>query len=70
MSFPADRTGLVDNAFNLARGGYLGYDVALEMTKYLHSEMHLLPWQSAFSGISYMKNMFYHSGKFDFLKVR
>lgn len=68
IAFPADRTGLVDDAFNLARGGYLHYNVALEITKYLDKEFHHLPWYSAYSGISYIKDMFINSGKFDFLR--
>lgn len=64
---PADRSGLVDDAFNLARGGYLSYDVALEMTKYLNQDMHHLPWDSAYSEIIYLSRMFENSGKFDSL---
>ena len=66
---PADRSGLVDDAFNLARGGYLSYDVALEMTKYLNQDMHHLPWDSAYSEIIYLSRMFENSGKFDSLSV-
>ncbi|XP_053392868.1 glutamyl aminopeptidase-like [Mercenaria mercenaria] len=68
IPYPADRTGLVDDAFNLARGGYIGYDVAMEMTKYLDQEQHHLPWDSAYSGITYLKDMFMTSGDFDYLR--
>lgn len=68
IPYPADRTGLVDDAFNLARGGYITYDVALEMTKYLNKERHHLPWDSAYSGITYLKDMFLSSGKFQYLR--
>lgn len=69
MPFAADRSGLLDDAINLARGGYLGYDVALEMTKYLDQELDHLPWDSAYNGITYLSHMFENSGKFDALTV-
>ncbi|WAQ96948.1 AMPE-like protein [Mya arenaria] len=65
---PADRTGLIDDSFNLARGGYLSYDVALKMTSYLDREFHHLPWDSAFNGITYIKDMFLNSGMFNTLR--
>jgi len=40
------------------------------MTSYLDKEMHHLPWDSAYSGITYIKNMFITSGKFEDLRVR
>ena len=69
VPYPADRSGLVDDAFNLARGSYLSYDVALEMTKYLDQELDHLPWDSAYNGIIYLSHMFKNSGKFDALRV-
>ncbi|XP_060595216.1 glutamyl aminopeptidase-like [Ruditapes philippinarum] len=68
IPYPADRTGLVDDAFNLARAGYISYELALEMTKYLDKEYHHLPWDSAYSGITYIKDMFITSGHFDSLR--
>ncbi|KAL5018116.1 hypothetical protein ScPMuIL_003838 [Solemya velum] len=53
----ADRAGLIDDAFNLARGGYLNYSVALDITKYLHRDDDHLPWDSARMGITYIQNM-------------
>ncbi|KAH3860698.1 hypothetical protein DPMN_023616 [Dreissena polymorpha] len=68
VPFPADRTGLIDDAFNLARGGYLNYDVALSMMSYLNKEFHHLPWDSAYEGITYIKHMFANSPHFDLLR--
>ncbi|KAL4239647.1 hypothetical protein ACF0H5_000454 [Mactra antiquata] len=68
IPYPADRAGLVDDAFNMARGGYLSYGVALEMTNYLNQEYHYLPWNTAYKGITYIKKMFMRSGKFNSLR--
>ena len=42
---------------NLARTGLLGYDVALEMTSYLHKETSFIPWQSTFESLTYITSM-------------
>ncbi|KAK3612375.1 hypothetical protein CHS0354_031968 [Potamilus streckersoni] len=55
---PVDRSGLLDDAFNLARGGYLNYTIAMELTRYLHIEDHHLPWDSAYHGFDYLSDMF------------
>lgn len=68
VPYPADRTGLIDDAFNLARGGYLGYEVAMEMTKYLDKELHYLPWDSAYDAIMYIKDMFITSANYNDLR--
>ncbi|KAL3859955.1 hypothetical protein ACJMK2_010134, partial [Sinanodonta woodiana] len=54
---PVDRSGLIDDAFNLARGGYLDYGVAMNLTRYLHIEDHHLPWDSAYHGFEYLSDM-------------
>ncbi|ESO85815.1 hypothetical protein LOTGIDRAFT_130453 [Lottia gigantea] len=61
---PVDRSALVDDAFSLAAGGYLNYDVMMDMTLYLDKEDHYLPWKSAGNGIDYITNMLEHSGNF------
>ncbi|XP_078360662.1 aminopeptidase N-like [Oculina patagonica] len=39
-----DRAGLIADAFNLARGGYIKYTVPLNITKYLAKEDEYVPW--------------------------
>lgn len=39
-----DRAGLLDDAFNLARAGYIKYSVPLNLTKYLKREEGYVPW--------------------------
>lgn len=64
-----EKSGLIDDAFNLARGGYLNYDVALDLTKYLDKEMDHLPWESAVSGLGYIRDMFEYGGDFSGFRV-
>ncbi|XP_041364193.1 glutamyl aminopeptidase-like [Gigantopelta aegis] len=61
---PSDRSGLIDDAFNLARGGIMGYDIALEMTSYLDRENNHIPWKSGYRGMQYISTMFEIGGDF------
>lgn len=47
----SDRTGLLDDAFALAEGGYISYDVPLNMSLYLKREAEYEPWVTASSHI-------------------
>ncbi|KAF7645481.1 hypothetical protein LDENG_00203890, partial [Lucifuga dentata] len=42
-----NRAGLIDDAFNLARAGYLPQDVPLQLIGYLRGETSFLPWHAA-----------------------
>ncbi|KAL4641471.1 thyrotropin-releasing hormone-degrading ectoenzyme-like [Arapaima gigas] len=42
-----NRAGLIDDAFNLARAGYLPQNIPLEMICYLPHETEFLPWHAA-----------------------
>ena len=64
-----DKSGLIDDAFNLARGGYLKYDLALDLTLYLDKELNHIPWESAYSGLNYIANMFENGGDFSNFRV-
>uniref|UniRef100_A0A1I8GVI5 Aminopeptidase n=1 Tax=Macrostomum lignano TaxID=282301 RepID=A0A1I8GVI5_9PLAT len=54
---PQDRARLLDDSFALASAGYLDYSIPLNMTKYLKSETHYVPWSSALSKIGYLHSM-------------
>ncbi|XP_072050679.1 glutamyl aminopeptidase-like [Amphiura filiformis] len=53
----ADRSGLIDDAFNLARAEDIDYTVALNLTKYLINERDYVPWDAAFGNIFWMGEM-------------
>ncbi|KAG6932553.1 glutamyl aminopeptidase [Chelydra serpentina] len=53
----ADRAGLVDDVFSLARAELLNYTVPLNLTKYLQNEEDYLPWNRVISAVSYLRDM-------------
>ncbi|NXT55172.1 AMPE aminopeptidase, partial [Pluvianellus socialis] len=53
----ADRAGILDDAFSLARPGLVNYSVPLQLTKYLTNETDYLPWHRVISSVTYLANM-------------
>ncbi|NWX75858.1 AMPE aminopeptidase, partial [Alca torda] len=53
----ADRAGILDDAFSLARSGLVNYSVPLELTKYLKNETDYLPWHRVISSVTYLTDM-------------
>ncbi|KAM6301234.1 glutamyl aminopeptidase [Aegotheles albertisi] len=53
----ADRAGILDDAFSLARAGLVNYSVVLNLTKYLVNEADYLPWHRVISSVTYLANM-------------
>jgi len=52
------RAQLLDDALNLAQAGILGYEVALNMTRYLAtSEHHYVPWRAVFENMKFLELM-------------
>ncbi|XP_062989937.1 thyrotropin-releasing hormone-degrading ectoenzyme [Elgaria multicarinata webbii] len=43
----SNRASLIDDAFNLARAGYLPQNIPLEVIRYLSKEKEFLPWHAA-----------------------
>lgn len=66
---PANRAQLIDDALNLARGGSLDYQIALDITKYLVHENDYVPWKAAISALTFIDTMFMKSGEYYKLKV-
>ncbi|KAK2562234.1 Endoplasmic reticulum aminopeptidase 1 [Acropora cervicornis] len=52
-----DRSGLIDDAFNLARAGQLDMSTALGLTAYLDREREYVPWSSALSHLGFIGSM-------------
>ncbi|NXS60847.1 AMPE aminopeptidase, partial [Brachypteracias leptosomus] len=53
----ADRAGILDDAFSLARPGLVNYSVPLQLTKYLRNETDYLPWHRVISSVTYLASM-------------
>ncbi|XP_022795785.1 glutamyl aminopeptidase-like [Stylophora pistillata] len=52
-----DRAGLMDDAFNLARGGYIKYTTPLNLTKYLADEDEYVPWRAAKYNLGFISSI-------------
>uniref|UniRef100_A0A1B0DCY6 Aminopeptidase n=1 Tax=Phlebotomus papatasi TaxID=29031 RepID=A0A1B0DCY6_PHLPP len=62
---PSNRAQLIDDALNLARGGYLDYVIALDVTRYLRHETDYVPWKSALGGLTFIDSMLQKTGQYD-----
>lgn len=49
-----NRAQIVDDLLNLARAGYISYDLTLAVLEYLETETNYIPWTSAFNGFNYL----------------
>lgn len=49
-----NRAQIVDDAFNLARLGYISYNIPLNISMYLKKETSHLPWKAFFSASAYL----------------
>ncbi|XP_033167366.1 aminopeptidase N isoform X1 [Drosophila mauritiana] len=65
---PANRAQLIDDVMNLARGSYLSYETAMNLTRYLGHELGHVPWKAAVSNFIFIDSMFVNSGDYDLLK--
>ena len=65
----SNRAQLLDDVLNLARGGYVSYDIALNMTRYLKHESEHVPWKAAIMAYDFIDRMFVSQGDYDLLKV-
>ena len=54
---PASRSTLINDAFNLARAGYLDIKVALNISKYLIHERDFVPWTAADDVLGFIESM-------------
>ncbi|XP_052132442.1 aminopeptidase N, partial [Frankliniella occidentalis] len=64
-----NRAQLLDDAMNLARGGVLDYETALDVTRYLRYEKEYLPWKAALNALGYIDSMMVDSGHYDKFKT-
>nr|XP_025963802.1 aminopeptidase N [Dromaius novaehollandiae] len=59
-----NRAQIIDDAFNLARAGYVDVTVALNTTRFLSQETEYMPWQAALDNLDYLELMFDRSEVF------
>ncbi|KAF3426308.1 hypothetical protein E2986_02437 [Frieseomelitta varia] len=52
-----NRAALIDDAFNLARAGYIDYSIAFNLSKYLVQEIDYEPWVAAVNNLKFLNNM-------------
>nr|CAD7587585.1 unnamed protein product [Timema genevievae] len=63
---PVNRAQIVDDLFNLARGGYLNYTVVLDLVKYLQREVDYIPWNAALTGLNYVEKRMRGADDYDY----
>ena len=54
---PPSRASLLDDAFNLARAGYINYSTPLDLSMYLLSEKEYEPWVAAMNSFEFLNTM-------------
>ncbi|KAK3769904.1 hypothetical protein RRG08_048116 [Elysia crispata] len=54
---PINRAQIIDDAWNLAKGGFLPISTALRTLEYIDSERDYIPWRAASTQISYVAKM-------------
>ena len=53
----------------MARGDYLDYKVALDITKYLKHEVDYVPWKAAINAMNFIDSMLLRSSEYYKFKV-
>lgn len=53
----ANRAALLDDAFNLARAGYLNYSIPFDLSNYLIRETDYEPWVAAVNSFKFLNKM-------------
>lgn len=66
-----NRAQLIDDSFNLARAGMLGYSTALDLSTYLKYEEDRIPWYTAVDCLTYVVERMRRSPYgYGYIKVR
>ncbi len=69
MFSASNRAGLINDAFSLARANQLSYDIAFNLTAYLHKERDYVPWAAFFDAIDFIDGMLATSDSYGLLQV-
>lgn len=62
---PIDRAFTLDDLFNLARAGYVDYDLVFQAMGYLIRENHFLPFKTVVKGLDHMINVVESKGTYN-----
>ncbi|XP_071443368.1 uncharacterized protein [Hetaerina americana] len=66
---PMNRAQLIDDALNLARGGYLNYVIALDLLSYLKQEVDFIPWYSSYQSLAFLDSRLMKSEEYPRFKA-
>ena len=64
----SNRAQLIDDAMNLARAGYLKYEISLQLIDYLERETEFIPWKSGLSNFRFIRKMLSRTGAYGYYK--
>ena len=64
----SNRAQLIDDAMNLARAGYLKYEIALQLIDYLERDVEYIPWKSGLSNFKFIRKMMKRTGSYGLYK--
>lgn len=65
---PTNRAQLLDDAMSLANAGYLQYDIALNVTRYLKHEWDYVPLAAGIKVLDYLDGMLYNTADYNLFK--
>ena len=65
----ANRAQIIDDAFNLARAGMVGYDLVFGLTRSMHKEKSYIVWKAARRGFRYIETMLARTGAYGEFQV-
>ena len=65
----SNRAQLIDDAMNLARAGYLKYDIALQLVDHLDRDREYIPWKSGLSNFRFIRKMLARTASYGYYKI-
>lgn len=66
---PTNRAQLLDDAMSLANAGYLQYEIALNVTRYLKHESEYVPLAAGIKALDFLDGMLYNTGDYEKFKT-
>lgn len=63
-----NRAQLIDDSYNLAKFGYLPFNLTLDLLSYLKDEYKLVPWMSGFQVLDFLNSILKFHDKFEMIE--